>query len=522
MSWKIKDFIEPAFDGALLDNSVVLGGIFVVRTLTQRNNIKLGYRKLNSTSTTLCLVADTNQLYKLINEPNTQFTTNSDWALISLGVTGSLTPVGEWDPVINAPALTDAGALNRNGEFYFVINAGSGFLFQDPNLFINQAVTVYNGDWIVSIGERWTVLRPTVTWDMLVKPQSIVDYVNGIVIEHQHVIGDIDDLQAALDEKLDENDVAASDADIQLVDENLLVNIGLIKAQIYTKPQVDELLGEFVSAPLFVSDINVVLSEGKSLGGYVNGDVIPAIGKNANQVLIDLATEYLKPSFPSFSITGQSTIIEVGAALSGTKIFTWTMNNASNLQAGTIQIRDITNNVLIATGLSNGGTAVVNIGTITNSDEILHQWRIEAVNTKGEGFQSAPFSVRSIYPVFSGKVSAPGEAGTGRPAIAQGLLTSATKSIVDSSSDVSVSFLSTPNDYCFVAIPASSPLKTKWKVTEYNTDDIGGAVGAGGNLFPSPVAITVASPSSLWNNVLYNFYLTNYQTEVEIIKFTNN
>src|SRR5215204_6133967 len=118
--WLIKDQMAPAFDAPLLNNQYVEGGIFAVRTKTQRNNLKKAYRVLNGAQTTLVLVADVNRLYKLLTEPGTEYTTDVNWEELSLGVDGALVPVGEWDPVTETPDLTDANALGRNGEFYFV------------------------------------------------------------------------------------------------------------------------------------------------------------------------------------------------------------------------------------------------------------------------------------------------------------------------------------------------------------------------------------------------------------------
>ena len=54
------------------------------------------------------------------------------------------------------------------------------------------------------------------------------------------------------------------------------------------------------------TDITVVLSNGKTLGKYVTGDIIPAVGKTLEAVLRDIAREYVLPAFTSFSVYSRS------------------------------------------------------------------------------------------------------------------------------------------------------------------------------------------------------------------------
>lgn len=244
----------PGFDAPLLpDQFSVKAGFYTVKTITQRNNIKAAYRKLDGFSNTLVFVSDTNRLYKLINEPGTSTTTDLDWEEIILGTEGGVEPVGEWDPTLNSPALTDAGALNRNGEFYFVINAGTGYNFLDPDLFEGALTEVFNGDWIISVGDKWTVLRPTVTWDQITKPQSIVDYVAGTVIAHNHIIGDITGLQTALDVKYDVDDTADHTADFNTVPDADIVEVEFLKTHYYRRSEVDAAISSLGSAISFLS-----------------------------------------------------------------------------------------------------------------------------------------------------------------------------------------------------------------------------------------------------------------------------
>ena len=113
----------------------------------------------------------------------------------------------------------------------------------------------------------------------------------------------------------------------------------------------------------FISDINVALADGKNIGKYLNGETIPASGKTAVQVLLDLAVEYLEPFFSSFSISGESTTVEVGTTLSGSKTFVWVVDEQSG-QVDYIDIYDITDSSNIATNTDNDWSEVVTINTI--------------------------------------------------------------------------------------------------------------------------------------------------------------
>jgi len=251
-------------------------------------------------------------------------------------------------------------------------------------------------------------------------------------------------------------------------------------------------------------------------GGFPAGMTFPT-PQTMQQMWDGFLYPYLYPAFSSFLINGQANLIEVGIALNGNKTFNWGISNASNLQANSIAIRDVNANVLLASGLANTGSQVADIGTIVNTSPISQNWRGEAVNTKGEPFNSSNFNVTSTFPVFYGKVASGGAgAGQNRPVANQALINSGTKLVITSSGTITLSFNTTPDDYMWFAVPASSPLKTIWFVNALNTGNIGGAVSAGGNLFPAPNSVLVDSPTVLWNGILYNIYIANYQSAVSL------
>jgi hypothetical protein len=154
---------------------------------------------------------------------------------------------------------------------------------------------------------------------------------------------------------------------------------------------------------------------------------------------------------------------------------------------------------------------------------MTQQWRGEGTDTQSNPFQSANFTVQSIYPYFYGKVASGGALpGVNRPVANQALINSGTAVVADSSGTININFNSGVDDYFWFAVPASMPLKTSWFVTILNNGAIGGPVSVGGNLFPAPDLVSVNSPSLLWAGVNYNIYITNYQSAIAASMALNN
>lgn len=84
---------------------------------------------------------------------------------------------------------------------------------------------------------------------------------------------------------------------------------------------------------------------------------------------------------------------------------------------------------------------------------------------------------------------------------------------INSSNDLEINYNTITNKFIWFAIPELTVPKITW---EYNNDigDIGGPVVQNGNLFPSPVDITVFGSN-------YRLYLSNYPINVDIINILN-
>lgn len=155
----------------------------------------------------------------------------------------------------------------------------------------------------------------------------------------------------------------------QLLNDRAITDVGGVKQLITSNSGV------------FTSDIEVILSGGKNVGRYVNGDIIPSSGKTPQQVITLISQEYLLPVATSFSISGQATTVEVGSSISGSKTFTWVISNPSNVVTNTCQIVDINGgNGTIAIGLANDSSEVLSVSPINpviKTTETSNTWRFQ-------------------------------------------------------------------------------------------------------------------------------------------------
>ena len=246
-----------------------------------------------------------------------------------------------------------------------------------------------------------------------------------------------------------------------------------------------------------------------TVGGIPSGTNL--YGRSVTSILEDIFVTYLSPVFSSFSISGQSTVLEVGASLSGSKTFTWATSNSSNVQTNSVQIKDVTGNVVIASSLTNDGSESVNIGTISNASPMSQAWRAEATNSNSVAFNSSNFTVTSIYPYFYGK-------SNGAITADQSLIDSGTKVVASSSGTISITYNSASDEKIWFAIPSTSTSKTVWYVTALNN----GSIGGDENFIGSLEIVEIDSPSSLWNDVDYKIYIANYPSVVNTIEFRNS
>lgn len=270
-----------------------------------------------------------------------------------------------------------------------------------------------------------------------------------------------------------------------------------------------------------------------SVGGIPAGTTLT--GRTFESLWEQLLVVYQAPTFSSFVINGIPALSEVGdpASFSGNKTFTWSTTNSSNVQANTITIRDVTNgNTILGTGLANDGVETLPLSTvISNTTPITHTWSINGTNTESNPIPQRTRTIESIYPWFFGRFDGGAVAsGVNRPdpsnpTVAQSLLDNFEFKLIEKSNGTLTvfDFGSDSQDYIWIAVPATSTVKTRWYVNALDNGVIGGAVSAGGNLFPTPVTVTVDEPEgSYWTGVQYRFYVSNKQLAATIMEFRNS
>lgn len=156
---------------------------------------------------------------------------------------------------------------------------------------------------------------------------------------------------------------------------------------------------------VFSNDINVTLSGGKSLGKYTNGDTIPATGMTIEELMWDIAQEYINASFTSFSVNGQATIVEVGTTLSGTRGFVWGIDEGSG-DVNLVDIYDVQAGTNIATDIANDGSETVTITTRQlNANGLYQQWYAIGTDETPDpdvDFNSSTFTVFARFYRFYG------------------------------------------------------------------------------------------------------------------------
>jgi len=236
-----------------------------------------------------------------------------------------------------------------------------------------------------------------------------------------------------------------------------------------------------------------------TVGGLPSGSNI--FGLTVSEILERILVPSLPPTFSSFSIQGQSQLIEVGVTFDGAKNFIWSTSNSQNVRLNTVSLVDTSANVILSMNLANDGNEVLNIVGIDTELPFTQSYVARAINDlNGLQIQSNTFSVQGIYPYFFGTSAT-------LPVIDQALINSGTKVLSSSNGTLNITF-NADIEYLWFAVPNSAPLKTQWFVDTLNQ----GSIGGGSDLFALPVNLVTNSPSSLWSNVTYEIYVSNFAT----------
>lgn len=153
-----------------------------------------------------------------------------------------------------------------------------------------------------------------------------------------------------------------------------------------------------------------------TVGGITSGTNLGTSPIALQDLLDDIFYPYVNPVFTSFSITGQSTTVEVGTTLSGSKTFTWGVTANSGV-VSTIDLYNVTTAATLLAGTANDGTQAQTITTVQlNSNGATQVWRGigHDTGTSPSDFNSSTFTVTSRFYRFYGADALPTNSATVR------------------------------------------------------------------------------------------------------------
>lgn len=192
----------------------------------------------------------------------------------------------------------------------------------------------------------------------------------------------------------------------------------------------------------------------QTLGGIEAGTTFNNVP--ITSVLDQLLYPYQLPSFSSFSINISSPV-EVGYTIpSGSKTFTWTTTNSSNIVTNSVSIVDTTNSVTLATGLANDGSENINISSIQNTTDSSHVWTISALNTNGATL-SATYTVHWYWRIFYGEDA--------NSSLTNAQINALRASFLSNTAATTYSFVTDIQKYKYIAYPSSFGTLTTFKDT---------------------------------------------------------
>jgi len=139
----------------------------------------------------------------------------------------------------------------------------------------------------------------------------------------------------------------------------------------------------------------------EALGGYPVGTTFDDAGYS--NMWDGLLYPYQYPTFNSFNITGQTSIIEVGTTVNGTnKEFVWGTTNNSNINPNSISIIDVSDgNTSLISDTANDGSEVLTFNNVHLTIPGSHTFRIEGENSNNDIF-SRDYSIRYLWRNFWG------------------------------------------------------------------------------------------------------------------------
>lgn len=137
------------------------------------------------------------------------------------------------------------------------------------------------------------------------------------------------------------------------------------------------------------------------VGGIPAGTTFPG-QYNVQHMFNLLLYPFQTPTFSSFLIQGQDTIVEVGDSISGIKTFNWATTQSMNVEVNSLSIIDTTNSTTLGSSLENDGTEDLDLGaTIQKTSPSSHVWTISGTDTQSGSF-SRNFTIEWRWRMFYG------------------------------------------------------------------------------------------------------------------------
>lgn len=126
-----------------------------------------------------------------------------------------------------------------------------------------------------------------------------------------------------------------------------------------------------------------------TVGGLSAGTTFAA--QTLTQLFDAMLYPYQSPAFTAYSISGVSSLMEVGSSFGpGPLTFNWSTSNSGNVAVNSITLSDTTLSTTIASGLANSGSSSQTLGAaVTRTSAGNHVFGISGTNTHAAGFSGS-------------------------------------------------------------------------------------------------------------------------------------
>ena len=153
------------------------------------------------------------------------------------------------------------------------------------------------------------------------------------------------------------------------------------------------------NSPDYTRSDGIAVNIGGLLAGFVpNGTVADLLDK--------MLYPYQPPAFGSFYMNVAATVLEIGASIAaGSKIFNWSVANAANMEDSSITIRNVTDNITLASALLNDSTQNIIVPALVKTTIAGHSFSIQATNTQEQPF-SRLFTISWLPRRYAGTLPA--------------------------------------------------------------------------------------------------------------------